>query len=420
MAISDIYNTLTFGGVNSGDYGIYITGEAVYNAPARAVEMIQVPGRNGDIALDLGHYENLNVDYPAGVFAADSEDFARKISEFRNAIVSQKGYQRLSDTYNPDEYRMALYSSGLEVNPVKYNSAGEFTLSFNCKPQRWLTEGETEITVASGGTLTNPTLYESSPLIAIDGSGTAEINGTTITLNDGPMGKIVLASAGTLSNGEYFPLKTRGRMNPGDAISATNFKSFISVDISGIALPEGTTASFSAEIERTSANISPEITLNAAREDSALFEINTKDLSFEYGGPTQGEYFYFHITIRLTNGETISLNFVEGVTIAQGRPDEMFFYLNRFGSEASGSRVVLISYDRGRIIGDSTASILGNPTFIDSETGVAYKFEDEAFVDLNAYSIIGAKLPFLRPGENLVSFGKNITSVKIVPRWWKL
>ena len=46
------WGQIIFGGVDSSDYGIYISGEAVYNAPQRAVEFVDVPGRNGAIAID--------------------------------------------------------------------------------------------------------------------------------------------------------------------------------------------------------------------------------------------------------------------------------------------------------------------------------------------------------------------------------
>ena len=92
MAVTGaIFNSLTFGGVNSADYGIYITGEAVFNAPERAVEMVDVPGRNGAIALDQGRWENIEVQYPAGTFGMDAEEFGTALSNFRNAIVSQIG-----------------------------------------------------------------------------------------------------------------------------------------------------------------------------------------------------------------------------------------------------------------------------------------------------------------------------------------
>lgn len=147
MAIGPIFKTLTFGGVNSGDYGIYITGQGVYNAPERAVELVSVPGRNGAVPIDQGRWENIEVTYPAGTFGMTQEEFRVAVSDFRNAVVSQLGYQKLSDDYHPDEYRVAMYLSGLEVDPVNYGRAGQFSLVFNCKPQRYLTDGDIEIDV---------------------------------------------------------------------------------------------------------------------------------------------------------------------------------------------------------------------------------------------------------------------------------
>ena len=77
MQTGAIFNSLKFGGVDSADYGIYITGEAVYNAPVRAVEMVKVPGRNGAVAMDQGYWENIEVTYPAGVFGDAETNFPK-------------------------------------------------------------------------------------------------------------------------------------------------------------------------------------------------------------------------------------------------------------------------------------------------------------------------------------------------------
>ena len=141
-----IYKSLVFDGESSRDYGIYITGQAVYNAPERDVEMINIPGRNGSFALDKGRFQNIEVTYPAGIFADNETDFAQGVSDFRNFLCSRNGYVRLTDDYNPDEYRMAVYKSGLDVSPAQLK-AGEFQLVFDCKPQRYLTSGEEPITI---------------------------------------------------------------------------------------------------------------------------------------------------------------------------------------------------------------------------------------------------------------------------------
>ena len=161
-----IFKGLTFGGINSLDYGIFITGEAVYNAPERSVTSIEIEGRNGDLLIDNGRFLNIEVSYPAGCFAESQEDFKEKIELFRNAIISQISYQRLTDDYNPDEYRLAVYKSGLEVNVAVLHQGGEFTLTFDCKPQRFLTSGETERSIPEWSDLHT----DSGSLVTVDNS----------------------------------------------------------------------------------------------------------------------------------------------------------------------------------------------------------------------------------------------------------
>ena len=177
-----VFNSFTFDGQSSLDSGIYITGEAVFNAPERVVEMISVPGRNGALAIDQGRFENIEVTYPAGCFASNMADYADKVSQFRNILASRYTYKRLTDTYHPDEFRLGLYRSGLEVDSVRYNTAGEFDITFDCKPQRWLVNGETSQTFTGSGTITNPTLFPSRPLLAVTGSGILTLGSQTMTI----------------------------------------------------------------------------------------------------------------------------------------------------------------------------------------------------------------------------------------------
>ena len=144
-----IMKSFTFDNNNSLNYGIYITGEGVYNAPERVIEMISIPGRNGALALDQGRFENIELTYKAGAFGNNQSDFASKLTAFRNILCSRTSYVRLTDEYHPDEFRLALYKSGLEVEPVQMSRAGEFDIVFDCKPQRFLTSGETVTTMTS-------------------------------------------------------------------------------------------------------------------------------------------------------------------------------------------------------------------------------------------------------------------------------
>lgn len=172
--------TFTFGNVNSGDYGVYISGKGAYNSPARVVEMIDVPARNGQLTIDRGKYENIEVTYPSGVY--DPADFKGKMLALRSALGALTGYQRLTDDYNSDEFRLGIFQAGLSMSSVTSLRMSEFEVIFNCKPQRFLTSGETATTFSADGTITNPTLFDAKPLLEITGVGIVGIGDHSMTI----------------------------------------------------------------------------------------------------------------------------------------------------------------------------------------------------------------------------------------------
>lgn len=178
----------------SNQYGIYITGEGVYDTPERDDEMVYIPGRNGALYRNKGTFKNIEVTYHCGMVGDAQTDFASGISAFRNALLLRDDiYLPLYDDYNTDEYRMAVYRRGLEVTPVAYGQAGEFDITFECKPQRFLKSGDTERTVVTSGALfTNPTGWNALPIIKFKMTGTSG----TITLGDnGECGVITINGA---------------------------------------------------------------------------------------------------------------------------------------------------------------------------------------------------------------------------------
>lgn len=178
-----IFNSLIIAGENSLERGIYISGEGAYNSPERSVNAITIPGRNGDILIDQGRFENIEVTYPAGVFGSDQRELAGKIRAFRNILGSLTGYKRLQDTYNPEVYRLASFTDGVDISPSNYNRAGEFDITFNCKPQRFLLSGEKTIHITSGMNIYNPTLFASKPLIVVHGAGVVGIGEWLVTIS---------------------------------------------------------------------------------------------------------------------------------------------------------------------------------------------------------------------------------------------
>ena len=171
-------NYFTLGGVDSRLYGVYISGQGVFDAPARAIDFYEVPGRNGDLIGMESRLSNGTLTYPAFIHA----NFKDNLAAFRAVLLSTHGYRRLIDSYNPGEYRMAVFAGPLNVTPTAILRAGQFDLEFTVMPQRFLLSGETVQIFTASGTIENPTLFPAKPLLRVYGNGTVGVGSTNITI----------------------------------------------------------------------------------------------------------------------------------------------------------------------------------------------------------------------------------------------
>lgn len=162
-------NYFTFGDIDSRTYGVFISGSGVYDSPKRNYTEVAVAGRNGTLLIDQGSFENISLTYPAFIGGANWKE---NLTAFRGALCSQIGYKNLIDTYHSDEIRQGCFMSAFNVKPSWAHDAGEFDITFNCKPQRFLASGQETITLTSSGTVHNPTPFPCKPLLNVTGYGT--------------------------------------------------------------------------------------------------------------------------------------------------------------------------------------------------------------------------------------------------------
>lgn len=424
-----IFKTLRFGNVDSGDFGIYITGSAVYNAPERAVERVSVPGRNGALILDQGHFENVPVTYPAGTFATSPGEFTENIGAFRNAVLSQLGYQRLEDDYNPDEYRMANASAGFDVESAPGGVAGEFELVFDCKPQRFLTSGESDTTIASSGdTITNPTLFKSEPLVVLDGYGKVAFNGHEMEVFNVPIGAVNISGSVSESAQIYaseVPSWTY-------AYNLASFENGDLITVSGLSFVEGVAAiqpnvfgiagsgvpGVTAQKETSSANyfgrkwLFPALAFTVGTDQTYTHVVPTKVQVTSIDGQTG---LLEDVTLTMTiahnaSAGTITFSLQSSLDVAVWNAENPNYPISR-----QETKVAFES-----IAGMSSASSISDPVYIDTEIGEAYIIQGGEPVSVNNSVSIGAELPRLAPGANTVTFDNTFDSVKIRPRWWRL
>lgn len=410
-----IINCIEFGGVKSSDYGIYVSGEGTFNAPERDVELIEIPGRNGEFSLDKGRFKNITVTYPVFNYETNLTDFRTRLRDFCNALKSKIGYQRLEDTFHPDEYRMATFVDMIDVNPVMYNTASTFKLVFDCKPQRFLKSGELPVTITSGSTLTNPTLFESSPLLMARGYGDISFNNRTVTINNTVVGDTILLQpfSGTVSAYEDYG---DGLVNTGDTITVAQgsrvkytlkFKN--DIDLIGVLVGDLTGKPFT--VTKTIDYSNRMVVLEAVFSRANFTAGTNKTVSSD-----------FTVNIQYTEnglGQSTNMTLEPGIYYKSNtRTIDVYGYEG--DTRPSIIQYVSIDVRCQQVTAYSTVSTLGDPTYIDLDIGEAYKVVNGKAVSLNNSVSIGSTLPTLAVGENTVTYSNTITSLEIQPRWWRV
>lgn len=222
---------ITYNGTASDSFGLIVAGAGSFDAAEPDMTAYSVPGRNGDILLDNHRYKNITVTYPAFIPSA----FQSQVQGIRDWIRSSDSYARLEDNFDTTHFRQAIGKGILSFSPVNSNKAANMKLVFNCKPQRFLTTGETESTVTSGDSVNNPTQYNAAPLIVVKNptaTATFTVGTYTMTATAAFTGDVVIDCermniySGTVNKNSLFTGSFPVLVPGGNTITFSGFTSF--------------------------------------------------------------------------------------------------------------------------------------------------------------------------------------------------
>lgn len=165
--VNDYKKYFIFNGKKSSDFDVWASGLNIFHSPERRIERIQVPGRNGELLIEDGSFENTELLFKDCFIP---RHFSENFTNLSNYLNRQKGYQRLELSWLPDEYRLAAFHGDIEASMKNWDGVGKFDLAFDCKPQRFLKSGEEPIYIIPpyfSGTSMRTQKYESTmmPLI---------------------------------------------------------------------------------------------------------------------------------------------------------------------------------------------------------------------------------------------------------------
>ena len=180
---------LKYDGISTRDMGdIIVTKSSVASRPRRKQEVINVPGRNGNIVLYQDAYEDVQKSYEivAGSGRDGStgskfyeiaawlmpEDTEPTIDDYINLTLN--GYKHLVDGSDPSYTLLARVTNGFDVDQI-LTRAGRASISFSCRPERYLSDSFLPIIADSSQTksgkivrIDNAILGENLQIMAIN------------------------------------------------------------------------------------------------------------------------------------------------------------------------------------------------------------------------------------------------------------
>lgn len=453
-----------FNGVSSSSFEVEVFFSEVDNGVAEEYDKLTVPGRNGDLLIDQKRRPNKPHIYSGIIY----KNFSANYKNFKEYLLSQIGYKRLTDTFHPNEFYHAVFDEELEVIVDRERDMGKFKLEFNRKPQRFLLSGEEVTTFLAGEQQTetfagNPASFETGGQYLV----------TKLSANISP----TQSGSGTPAIDNYRPIS--------GTISVNFFVSPTTVDSDGqtihASLP-GTV--YFGELDIVSGKLS--VTHKYIEFDGNTSWITSSSVTGRYllnnadsSGivKSQTDFLCSHFqpsasssavgTVYVSTGPNVIFN-TSFATLAEWKA-----YLG--GQASAGTPVQCLcrlvtpleyqltpqeihtlagqNYvwsDAGAVEGEYiTPSTIENPTRFESQplirvygTGILGVNGDSVVISqadqytdidcelMDAYkglenrnqyvTLTNYNFPVLKPGTNYISLGGNITRVEITPRWWTI
>lgn len=174
--------SITWNGVSSDTIGVIVEKIPNRYVPTRRFSPQQVAGRNGNILLVDKAFPNVEQEYEV-YLSAESQGLPSVARACAEWLMGPDGYSELTDSYDTTVYREAYIMGGFDIENI-LNKFGKCTISFSCKPQKYLLSGTSYVTMNSGGTISNPTPFDARPLIKVSGSGEIVVNSKPILILD--------------------------------------------------------------------------------------------------------------------------------------------------------------------------------------------------------------------------------------------
>lgn len=118
----------TFNGISSGRYGLKVKSSNHLSRPAKKIESIAIPGRTGNLIIDDGSKENLQIELECFVDARNNGNLPYLAKQISSWLQDPIGYQTLI-MYDGTKFK-AICTNQIDISELIDNFA-EISIRFD-------------------------------------------------------------------------------------------------------------------------------------------------------------------------------------------------------------------------------------------------------------------------------------------------
>lgn len=173
-------------GISSLEFGAFIQSRPIINAPKRKKEYVEMFGRSGRLINDENSYENSSMELLGYCEAKDGASASKNRERLFN-MFNNADYLEMVFHFDPGKVYRVDMEEPLSFEARYYYGEGQaWTMTLSIHPYKYFTNSNDAIILSDAGTIVNPHLIESEPLIRVTGTGqiTLKINDVEYPLNN--------------------------------------------------------------------------------------------------------------------------------------------------------------------------------------------------------------------------------------------
>lgn len=173
-------------GTDSRKMGLRITNDVSFPVPERDIASVDIPGRDGSLAVDQGRWKDIEWSFPCHFRPQEGRTLDGQAKAVAAWLRPDLGYSRLMFSGEPGYYFRALCYAPLSVKEI-LRTFGAAQITFKCQPGRYAVSGDIWQRISEKVVLHNGHSMSAFPLIRVEGNTQAAItmSGVKVTIKAG-------------------------------------------------------------------------------------------------------------------------------------------------------------------------------------------------------------------------------------------